>query len=78
MKRIGFLVEKIAETDNILHAFYKARKAKQLKKEVVAFSNSLDEISESPTIYATTEAAVEIPDKIAKNTDITPKPFDEP
>ena len=43
MKRVGFLIEKIADTDNILHAFYKARRGKQLKKEVVAFSNSLDD-----------------------------------
>lgn len=43
MKRVGFLVEKIAETDNILHAFYKARKGKQMKKEVIAFSKSLDD-----------------------------------
>lgn len=42
MKRAGFLIEKIAETDNILYAFYKARRGKQLKKEVIAFSNSLD------------------------------------
>ena len=40
MKRAGFLIEKIVETDNILHAFYKARKGKQLKKEVIAFSIS--------------------------------------
>lgn len=43
MKRAGFLIEKIADTDNILYAFYKARRGKQLKKEVILFSELLDE-----------------------------------
>lgn len=42
MKRVGFLIEKIADIDNILYAFYKAKRGKQLKKNVVMFSNLLD------------------------------------
>lgn len=42
MKRIGFLVEKIADKDNLLLAFYKAKRGKQFKKEVISFGNDLD------------------------------------
>ena len=42
MKRVGFLIEKIAEKDNLLLAFYKAKRGKQCKKEVVSFGNNLD------------------------------------
>ncbi len=43
MKRFGYLVEKIAEYDNILLAFYKAKKGKQDKSEVLLFEESLEE-----------------------------------
>jgi len=43
MKRVGFLIEKIADTDNILYAYCKARRGKQLKKDVILFSESLNE-----------------------------------
>lgn len=42
MKRVGFLVEKIAEKDNLLLAFYKAKRGKQYKKEVISFGDNLD------------------------------------
>lgn len=41
MKRIGFLVEKIADTDNLLLAYYKASRGKQLKADKRAFESSL-------------------------------------
>lgn len=43
MKRFGYLVEKIAEYDNVLLAFYKAKKGKQDKSEVLSFEESLEE-----------------------------------
>ncbi len=43
MKRVGFLIEKIADTDNLFLAFYKARRGKQMKKELRHFSDKLDE-----------------------------------
>ncbi len=42
MKRVGFLIEKIAERDNLLLAFYKAKRGKQYKKEVILFGNDLE------------------------------------
>lgn len=42
MKRVGFLIEKIAERDNLLLAFYKAKRGKQYNKEVISFGNDLD------------------------------------
>lgn len=42
MKRAGFLIEKIAERDNLLLAFYKAKRGKQYKKEVISFGNDLE------------------------------------
>ncbi len=42
MKRVGFLTEKIADKDNLLLAFYKAKRGKQYKKEVISFGNNLD------------------------------------
>ncbi|MBR4155714.1 MAG: hypothetical protein IKU01_03295 [Bacteroidales bacterium] len=42
MKRVGFLIEKIAEKDNLLLAFYKAKRGKQYKKEVISFVDNLD------------------------------------
>lgn len=41
MKRVGYLVEKIADTDNLLLAYYKAKRGKQHKKEVVRFADNL-------------------------------------
>ena len=32
MKRVGFLVEKIADKDNLLLAYYKAKRGKHYKK----------------------------------------------
>lgn len=42
MKRVGYLVEKIADRDNLLLAFYKAKRGKQYKKEVISFGNNLE------------------------------------
>jgi RNA-directed DNA polymerase len=42
MKRAGHLTEKIAARDNLYLAFIKARRGKQMKAEVKAFTNSLD------------------------------------
>jgi len=42
MKRIGNLIEKIAGTDNLYQAFYKAAKSKREKKEVLKFEENLD------------------------------------
>lgn len=42
MKRVGFLVEKIADKDNLLLAYYKAKRGKHYKKEVVRFGDNLD------------------------------------
>ena len=42
MKRVGFLIEKIADKDNLLLAYYKAKRGKQYKKEVISFGDSLD------------------------------------
>lgn len=42
MKRVGFLIEKIADKDNLLLAYYKAKRGKQYKKEVVMFGDNLD------------------------------------
>lgn len=43
MRRIGYLLEDIADTDNLLSAFYKASRGKRMKEEVKCFSSSLDE-----------------------------------
>ncbi|MBQ8222988.1 MAG: hypothetical protein IJZ87_06555 [Bacteroidales bacterium] len=42
MKRVGYLVEKIADRDNLLLAFYKAKRGKQYKKEVISFGDNLE------------------------------------
>ena len=42
MKRVGFLIEKIADKDNLLLAYYKAKIGKYYKKEVVRFGDNLD------------------------------------
>lgn len=43
MKRAGNLIHKIANPDNLRLAFYKARKGKDAKPEVIEYSNNLDE-----------------------------------
>lgn len=43
MKRTGYLIERIAETDNLYDAFYKACKGKQCKKEVMRYREHLDD-----------------------------------
>lgn len=43
MKRAGFLIERVAEMDNLLLAFYNAQKGKSCKKEVIAFRSCLQE-----------------------------------
>lgn len=43
MKRRGYVVEKIADIDNLREAFVKARRGKAAKKEVVSFSKKLNE-----------------------------------
>jgi len=43
MKRVGDLIGRIAEMDNLRLAFYNASKSKQAKQEVVAFREHLDE-----------------------------------
>lgn len=42
MKRASNLTEKIADTDNLYHAFYKAAKAKRIKNEVLDFERNID------------------------------------
>ena len=42
MKRAGHLIELIAETDNLLLAFYKAQRGKQAKAEVMRYRENLD------------------------------------
>lgn len=43
MKRAGYLTERIADTDNLLAAYYKASRGKRMKGETLRFSASLDE-----------------------------------
>lgn len=42
MKRVGFLTEKIADKDNLYLAYYKAKRGKQYKKEVIRFGDNID------------------------------------
>ena len=42
MKRAGYLTERIADTDNLLLAYYKASRGKRMKEESRCFSVSLD------------------------------------
>lgn len=42
MKRAGYLIEKIAETENLFYAFYKAAKTKQASSEVKEYARKLD------------------------------------
>ena len=47
MKRAGFLIEQIAEYENLLHAFHKAQSGKEGKNEVIIYRNDLqDNLSE--------------------------------
>jgi RNA-directed DNA polymerase len=41
MKRVGYLMDKIAELDNLYLAYYKAKQGKDGNKEVVDFDNDL-------------------------------------
>lgn len=41
MKRTGNLYERISDTDNLLLAYYKAKKSKEAKKEVIQFSKDV-------------------------------------
>ena len=43
MKRAGNLINKIADTDNIRLAFWKASKGKRAKREVIFFRKELEE-----------------------------------
>jgi len=43
MKRRGFLIEQIAQTDNLLLAYYKASKGKHTKHEVIEYEKKLEE-----------------------------------
>lgn len=43
MKRAGHLIEQVADTDNLLLAFYKAQRGKQGKAEVIRYREHLDE-----------------------------------
>lgn len=43
MKRKGYLIEKIAEWDNLYEAFRKASKGKKRKKEVQQYVRKLDD-----------------------------------
>ena len=42
MRRVGHLIEHVADTDNLLLAFYKAQRGKQGKAEVVRYREHLD------------------------------------
>lgn len=42
MKRKGFLIEKVADIDNLRLAFFKAQRGKQDKVEVIDFGSQLD------------------------------------
>ena len=41
-KRVGFLMESIADPDNLRLAFWKAQKGKRYKQEVREYSSQLD------------------------------------
>lgn len=43
MKRTGNLIEKVADMDNLYLAFYKARKGKDVKLDVIAYRKNLDD-----------------------------------
>lgn len=43
MRRVGFLIEKIIERDNLYLAYYKAKRGKQYKEEVIRFGNDLED-----------------------------------
>ncbi|MDE5611388.1 MAG: RNA-directed DNA polymerase [Odoribacter sp.] len=42
MKRAGYLIERIADTDNLFYAYYKAMRGKRMKEEARCFSDSLE------------------------------------
>lgn len=43
MKRVGHLTESIADMDNLMLAFYKAQRGKQLKKEILLYRKNLQD-----------------------------------
>ena len=43
MKRVGFLIERIADMDNLRLAFYKAQKGKRGKREIIEYRNNLQQ-----------------------------------
>ena len=43
MKRVGYLIEQIADIDNMLLAYYKARRGKEGQQDVMDFSVALDD-----------------------------------
>ena len=43
MKRTGKLLVKIAEYENLQLAFYKAKKGKEAKKEIIQYTRNLNE-----------------------------------
>lgn len=43
MKRVGFLIEKIAEMNNLMLAFYKATKGKAMSEDVEKYRNNLSQ-----------------------------------
>lgn len=43
MKRAGNLIQKIADTDNVMFAFYKAMKGKRMSREVLLFEKNFEE-----------------------------------
>ena len=42
MKRIGFLMEQVADMDNLREAFYKAQQGKSAKQEVISYRDNLE------------------------------------
>ena len=42
MKRKGFLIDDVASLDNLYLAYYKAKRGKTCKREVISFSEKLD------------------------------------
>lgn len=43
MKRAGNLIQKIADTDNVMFAFYKAMRGKRMSREVLLFEKNFEE-----------------------------------
>ena len=43
MKRVGFLIEKITDMNNLMLAFYKAAKGKTMSDDVEIFRNNIEQ-----------------------------------